>query len=362
LLPEAAVSQPTTDDDLFAGLPKNANDVYAAQAKTADDALLPRPAQPSIIRGWLPAKSLSIVFSAPGVGKTNLLIDAAVSVAMGESCWPGLPGKFSHAGFETTPSPVLLVDVDNGTDLMAERIAAHVRGHDAPAGIPLSYLSFPIPPVCAARGLRQLTTYAQSIGAGLIVLDNLLRVAGVKDENSSEIDVAMGNLRQLAEDTGAAVVIVHHQRKMSGVKGEREGESLRGHSSIEGALDAAYLVKRNYENDPPILTLTNTKWRRKAADPFSLIWTYNPEPDGETLHAARFWRVALKDKKAEAYDMLRVLVLAALEQGGSMNTTQIVATVGHNKGEVVKLLGDLNRQRAVVVETGARGAKVYRLP
>jgi len=50
----------------------------------------------------------------------------------------------------------------------------------------------------------------------------------------------MGHFRYLAEQAKVAVILIHHQRKSNG-SNARLGERLRGHSSIEAALDLASL-------------------------------------------------------------------------------------------------------------------------
>ena len=53
----------------------------------------------------------------------------------------------------------------------------------------------------------------------------------------------MAHLRQLSERVDGVVIPIHHQRKDHG-NGGRAGDRLRGHSSIEAAVDLALLVER----------------------------------------------------------------------------------------------------------------------
>jgi len=172
--------------------------VYAAQFKKLADALAPRPRLPNIVEGLLQPRSLSIWYGSPGSLKSNLLLDLCFSVAMGRPWLPDLPGSGLRRGFAVKPSPALWIDSDNGVEVLTERLAAFARGYQAPDDTPIYWLTFPNPPIAAAKGLPGLTDYALSVKAGVIVIDNLLRVAGVRDENSSEIDAAMLSLRKLA--------------------------------------------------------------------------------------------------------------------------------------------------------------------
>src|SRR3990172_9491043 len=122
------------------------------------------------------------------------------------------------------------------------------------------------------------------------------------------MDSAMANLRKLAEATGAAVAVIHHRRKDTL---GREGDSVRGHSSIEGAVDSAFLVKREDGSDSIVIKCT--KARRKPVETFSALWTYELAADGETLHTARFWQAQVSDPKAEAEAELRARILSRSE-------------------------------------------------
>jgi len=54
----------------------------------------------------------------------------------------------------------------------------------------------------------------------------------------------MAHFRQLVEDHSLALILIHHQRKATGTEA-RAGDRIRGHSSIEAALDVALLVERH---------------------------------------------------------------------------------------------------------------------
>jgi hypothetical protein len=349
-----AVAELPPDDVLFGGVSTSAVENYAGQALTPADALLPRVLPPAVVAGMFQSGGLYVVYSSPGELKTMLLMDMGYCVALGRPWLPGV-GKDKHPGFPVTQSPVLWVDQDNGSGVMAERMAAMARAYGV-GDAPFYCLSFPVPTVAAARGLTALTHYAKEVGAGMVVFDNLLRIAGVRDENAAEVDVAMGNLRRFAEDTGAAVVVIHHRRKdTSG----REGDSLRGHGSIEGSLDGAFLVTRAEDSD--IAQVKNTKWRRRNVPTFAAEFSFESAEDGDTLHAARFWRAEVSDKRHELTNRMRSQVLAALDSGPK-NSTQLTALVTGRASAVKEVIGQMHIERAIVCELGTNNAKVYRLP
>ncbi len=250
------------------------------------DAYAPRPPLSWVVSGLLALPSLNVVFGPPGTLKSMLLTDLALCVATGKPWLTPLPGEPARP-FATTAAPVLWLDFDNGQRLTSERFEAIGRAHDAPESAPLFYVSMPSPWLNASDILQVdgLAMRVLRLGAKLVVVDNLSTVAGGKDENSAEMVGTMSNLRRLAEKSGAAVVVVHHQRKSNGLKG-REGDTLRGHSSILAALDLALLLERA-EDD--LITLKSTKTRLTDVMPFAALWTFEHKPDSHELQAARFF-------------------------------------------------------------------------
>lgn len=348
-------ADPLAEPGRTSGIVAEAMAKLAAQVKTLAHAMAPRPRLPSVVEGVLPRRSVSIWYGSPGSLKSNLLLDLCFSAAMSDPWLPDLPGKGNHMGFGVTQCPALWLDVDNGEDVIAERLAAFARARHADLTIPLYWLVFPDPPMVAVKGLPTLTEYARSISAGMIVIDNLLRVAGVRDENASEIDGAMVSLRKLAEITGAAVCIIHHRRKDSI---GREGNSLRGHSSIEGGVDYAFLIER--EDGKDIVTVKCTKARRKPVETFGALWSYELADDGETLASARFWRAEPQDPEAQARMVLREQIKLALTDGPK-NQSELAEAVGGRKSRVADVLRSMIAEGVVLSQKGARNATLYRL-
>jgi len=327
------------------------HDVYEGQTRTLAHALKPRPQQTYIVGGILPRRSLSLWFGSPGSLKSNLLLDMGLAVATGSRWLPDLPSGGNGAGLAVTQCPTLAIDVDNGEDILSERLAAFASAYSAPPDAPLYWLTFPVPPIVASKSLKYLTNHALSLGVGLIMIDNLLRVTGVRDENASEIDTAMSNLRKLAEDTGAAVCVIHHRRKDTN---GREGDSIRGHSSIEAALDAAFLVKRSGDT----VTVTCTKARRKPIETFSALWTYDHQADGETLREARFYRVPVCDMKAQAEAELQARILDTVAD--KPLTKSAIRTATGGRRDIVYAVIDKMRLEGVLKPIhGDRNATFY---
>ena len=144
------------------------------------------------------------------------------------------------------------------------------------------------------RHLGEMILRCQDMGAKMISIDNLGNICGKADENSNEMQPITGSLRRLAEDTGADTNIIHHQKGDN--QGGRKGDSFRGHSSIEAAIDFALIVKREEYRDK--ITIQSTKGRRNRVEPFSAMFTYE-----QKLNSDLYWVVfRFRNRPGHCYD------------------------------------------------------------
>lgn len=303
--------------------------------------LTPLPPTEYLVGRMVPKGSLTVWYGAPGALKTMLLQDLAVCIALGAR-WldpePGSPG----GAYPVAQGPVLWLDQDNGERRIRRRFAALVKGHGG-GSPPLSAISFPSPPVSMAGAMpgrpnnldpSLLAQQIGELGAVAVFLDNLGTLSGGADENSGEMIPVLANLRAVAEQTGAAILVIHHSRKgQAGGNGSRKGDSLRGHSSIEGALDLAMLIERP-SLDADDITLQSTKSRDDRIPPFLLRWLFERDAAGE-LAASRFAFVEgirpelprYQDLAAELPALVEELIKdAATNNGGAgPNQSQLVS-------------------------------------
>lgn len=294
------------------------------QAFTLVDAYQDRPPVEYIAAGLFALPSLNIVYGAPGTLKSFILADLAVSAAAG-SIWlppaPWINGNQAR-GIATRQCPSMWLDFDNGRRRTHDRFGALGRSRSLPEDTPLYYYSMPSPWLDASSkaSIGGLALRMQERGVKFVVVDNLGVVSGDADENSGDMVPVMSEFRQLAEETGAAIVLIHHQRKGTGMIG-RAGDSLRGHSSIEAALDLALLIEREELSDT--VGIKATKVRGEDVLPFNAVFTFERRPDGE-LHKAQFYGIAAEDNRSAAA-IEREIEVALL--GTAMNKTDLTKAV-----------------------------------
>lgn len=338
------------------------NKVDLWKVYTLADAFAPREPVKYAVAGLFELPSLSIVYGAPGTLKSFWLADLVMDVAAGLPYLPPLPGDVALP-FKTTQTPVIWLDFDNGKRRTHERFEALAKVRGLPADLPLFYYVMPSPWLDAGSvdAMGDLGDRVLSKHAGVIVIDNLGVITGKADENSAEMVQVLSNLRQLPERTGAATIIIHHQRKGTGFK-SRAGESLRGHSSIEAAVDLALLVEREESSD--LITVKSTKTRGVDVLPFGARFTFEHRPGTTELESARFFGMAVEDTHStSAIERAIVETLAdnrPLSQKALKDTVKkLLPEVGLNR--IGSVANQMVSARRIKSTSGAHGARLYDL-
>ena len=265
--------------------------------------LIQPPEPPTyLVKGMIRQGALVCAYGAPGTLKTMWAMDLAVSVAAGLPWLEPLPEVGKGGSYHVTQAPVLWLDLDNGVNRLRERLGAHCRARGN-AEMPLYAVSMPRPTFNCGNPQEADLLAAQitELGAGLCIIDNLGTACGGAEENGSEMIQVMANLRWVTEDTGATVLVVHHARKGGATKGIRDGDRLRGHSSIEASLDLALLIER--EEGTNDVTIKSTKTRDDPVRAFTAQWRYNADEHG-ALDQAQFWHIGYAKKKQAGYQEL----------------------------------------------------------
>lgn len=333
----STVTADTVDELLSEGGYATADDMEAGELfrhwklRTLTDAYRPRPPLYYLIAGLLSAPSLSIVYGGPGSLKSMLLADLCVCVASGASWLEPLPGTTpSFPPLAVNQAPVLWIDFDNGTRRTDERMEAFGRARSLPASLPLHYVSMPTPWLNATElpMIGDLAKLCRRNAVRLVVIDNLGLITGDTEENSAEMARVMGNLRWLCEETEAAVVVVHHQRKSGGQndKGIRKGETLRGHSSIEAALDLALLIERKDGEDKIAIIPTKVRGYRQF-DILGALFTYQHHENTTDLESARFWSNEAMSADEREIIAIQGCAETVLRQSGAMTQGDLVTEI-----------------------------------
>ena len=223
-----------------------------------------------LIQNVLEIGGLAMLVGESGVGKSFVVIDMAVSVALGEN-WLDLP---------TSQGAVFVIAGEgySGFRNRLRAIAKH-RGKSL-RGEPIFFSNAAISlndPSSVLTARNTIDSLKVEYGEpALIIIDTLHRNAGGADENSAkdisavlkEID---SKLRVFAKS--CAVLIVHHS-------GHGEKGRARGSSSLYGAMDTELMLKKDGE-DTVTLSVTKQKNHEPMRDITLKFQTVELEEIGE---------------------------------------------------------------------------------
>lgn len=190
-----------------------------------------------------------------------------------------------------------------------------------------------------------------------IVIDTLLRAASVKDENSSEMDNVLNNIHKLAEDLKCTLIMISHSKKENY---GRAGNSLRGHSSIEGGVDAVFYVKRELHSD--IVDVENQKARRKPVEPFSVRFTYESDPISDELTTARFYGESAGPKPSKTQQTIvdtGKKIIETIEDYGPMNKKDLFSKVGGYRQNFNDALSKALTNGTIISKSGPYNSNIY---
>ncbi|RDZ27997.1 AAA family ATPase [Lysobacter silvisoli] len=270
--PPLAVSEARADSFAFAGV----GEQLAAGIK---------PIQ-WLVRNYVEAGSLALMFGDPGCGKSFAAIDLACCIATGTP-WHGN---------RTTPGAVFYIAGEGQNGLM-RRFAAWSQHCGIPlSGAPLfvgqrpAQLCDAIAAAEVAHAVEQMHE-ARGHKPALIIVDTLARNFG-GDENSQEDMVAfIANLDlflRKSGESGATVLVVHHS-------GHADKSRGRGSSALKGAVDAEYSLTKD---DAGIVRMEATKMK-DAEQPMPVAFKLETveldgvvDDEGQPVTSSVLWSVA----------------------------------------------------------------------
>jgi len=236
-------------DAILAAVKAESSDYYLSRAT----ALI---AQPSplrwLVKGWLPADGLSMIYGESGAGKTFIALDIACHIATGRDWY----------GRKVRPGIVVYLAGEGHYGLRL-RIASWAR-HHLPDDIDNLLVSSRSVDMDAPGGAEQIIRAVREITAepiSLIIIDTLhTHMQG--DENSAQDTRAMLNACMIAgRALSASVCLVHHTGHAEAAKGR-----ARGSSAWRAALDSSIQVSKRSE----AIEISCTKM--KDAEPLPAMW------------------------------------------------------------------------------------------
>jgi hypothetical protein len=232
-----------------------------------------------LVRGWIEAGSVALLFGESTAGKSFQALDWAACIATGKP-WNGCAVQAGPAFYIAGEGKggigrrLAAWEAHNGTRLAAAPLFVSERG---------AALMDEAEAMSIAQAVRQLSD--RHGPPALVVVDTLHRNMGSGDENSAE-DIAafLANIdRAIREPLGCAVLLVHHS-------GHGDKNRSRGSSSIRAALDAEFSLTleseglrkldctKQKDSEPPAALLLEAR-------PVTLAEPWIDDESGEPLNS-----------------------------------------------------------------------------
>lgn len=193
---------------------------------------------PGLLRG-----TVGILTSAGGVGKSFLMMEAAMGVASGKADLTGLCDGLTHGN-------VAILNAEDQTAIIESRlfsIGAHLSLESKEAlysGLIIEDFYGMGCDVLDPEWKGRIIQLAKDNDCRLIVLDTLSRWHRLDENSNGDMGRVMAELECIAKESGAAVVILHHVAKGMAKDGRTdEQQSARGASLlVDNARWQAFLV------------------------------------------------------------------------------------------------------------------------
>ena len=280
-----------------------------------------------VIPGWMP-EGLLLLVANPKIGKSTLILQAAVALAGGGEFW----------GEQVPRAKALMIDLETNERRLRRKLeGAGVTG--LAAGALLYATDWP-------KGIYGVDEIARTIERDplvrLVVIDTLQRFresTGGKNAYAADYD-ALAPLQQLCRDhPGLTIVVVHHKRKPKSGGDDDPLDSINGSAALSGAADAIWILSRR--GDDFTLHVQGRDWERDE-DEFKL-----ERRDGR-------WELS----DAPRFSQADAQVLKHLEIGDGMTPTQLGKALDISKQAAHQRLRRMGEAGLIVCREGAWHAVV----
>jgi hypothetical protein len=312
-----------------------------------------------LVRDIFGEGEFSIVYGAPGCGKSVLIGDAAAHVAA------GLPW-FGHA---TKSCAIIYVAAERHV-LVKRRLAAWRKRHGI-VGLPVVVLDGLFNFATSTRHGDEVVRIAEHIfektgqRVGWVIIDTKAQVMGGADENSSQdISVLNHNVARI-QQIGAHVTIVDHTPQADPTR-------MKGNGGLAGAADGSFLVRK--EGGVRLLT-AGSKAPNDGPDNIEIAFslegvTLGESPEGKTEAPVVIPadREHTPDNPAPAQHLgplqerIMTVIVQAARDGQRLGFNRLSSMVGGNDGSLGKALRKLCGKGLIIEVPTQEGGRFWTLP
>jgi archaellum biogenesis ATPase FlaH len=219
-----------------------------------------------VLDQMIAAGGIGLVTGYPGTGKTQLCLQMAANLALGQKFlhWPhvGANKKVLFLSLEMGKAPLNLFMTTIG-ESYEDKVTLNKNFKVAPFGVPL--------PLDTEPGQRFMDNLLEEYMPDVVFIDSLQKVISKEMTDELAVKALFSYLANTREKYGTAMVIVHHNRKKSNdaQKKDIELNDVYGSYLIGGEVDFTLSIKKT--DTPNVLTIEMLKNRLgKEQPPFEV--------------------------------------------------------------------------------------------
>lgn len=314
-----------------------------------------------LIRDLFGDNELSVVYGAPGSGKSVLMGDAACHVAAG----------LAWFGRRTQQCAILYVAAERHK-LVKRRMAAW-RKHHGILNLPIVVLDGLFDFASNTAHGDEIARIAEHVSeatghrVGWVIIDTKAQVMGGKDENSSQdVSVLNSNIARI-QQTGAHVTVVDHTPQSDPTR-------PKGNGGLLGAADGSFLVLK--EGKARTLTI-GSKAPNDGPDDIEIAFSLEGvvlgiNAEGEkteapvVVAAQRAPATTSEPAPAQPLGSLQQKIMTAVVQaardGQKLGFNRLMAMTGSDNGNVGKALRKLCDRGLIIEVPTEEGGKFWTTP
>jgi hypothetical protein len=302
------------------------------------------PQKEHVLFPWLFSHDIWMIHAWRGVGKSQLALEIAFSIATGTAMFDG-------RWYAPKTVPVAYFDGEMGAEEMQSRIKRMVKTHGVTPQ--KGYLKIFTPDlfktrinIATSKGQMFANQFVDDAGIKITVMDNLSTLAGGIDENSAKEFQPVQDWLVECRANGKTTGIVNHSNKTG---------AQRGTSKHEDVLNASINL-RQPDDDETLLfkgarfEIHFEKTRGKNQTPFLVSLPEESIPEAGLYEGK--WIVEEIEKQLPKPTATEELFLDAIREGH--NTLPTIAFELGRSGDSVKNLGKKLKQKGWVIARGGQ--------
>lgn len=296
-----------------------------------------------LVEGLIPHEAITIISGAPASYKTFLTFDIALKVAGGEKVF---------GEFQTTQSPVLIIDEENHPRILQERATLLSQN----SGLPI-FIASKNGFLLGEDSVRKVVEYARSKDVRLIIFDSFICIHNSDENVASEMRNVMKHLKEIANN-GIAVIVIHHHRK-KGKDRSNASQEIRGSSDILAQVDCHLAIDRKRSGDASVIIQQSKLREAEEIKPFAVCLHSNGD-------RASFDFVGAVKEGQNKRSELKALTKKVLETTDKVNRAQLwrlVQQSGAKGGEATfkTAIKEMLAASELFSKKGAKNSTLYSL-